>query len=317
MPQEFYGGESRIKNDNGGHVYVIYRDSAIYNFNGYHLIPSKDRGGSWEKESEFTDETATTNFADPTSYDFALESQYIYTVVTYQVGQDSRLRFRRNTNYGDKNSWDAGQWIFSATPEMSRKVKISAYGSTVFMAWQDWRQSNPDVYYTYSLDRGANWQTPVQLDNDTSNTYSSGEIQLASSSNQLYAVWTNYNPVSQKFSTHFNYMQLEGSPTPSPILGTPFQLNDGSGNARHPAIVADWQNVYIAWQDNRYGTFDILGRHSQDGGRNWSETYRWNTNEQGRSHAIKPQLQIATSWMHCVWTDYRYGLNVFYEQRRR
>jgi hypothetical protein len=53
---------------------------------------------------------------------------------------------------------------------------------------------------------------------------------------------------------------------------TPAKKFAGSKNlAGHPALLSVGENVYLVWRESEAKTHKILGKYSDDGGRNWSE----------------------------------------------
>jgi len=182
--------------------------------------------------------------------------------------------------------------------------------------WQEYQSSQlAQVYYAYSLDNGDTWSIPQPFDAAVPTQVMAAEIATsAAQNNTVYGAWTYYQPKDRKFRIYFGKIQLVGT---NVVATASIPLSDGSAEARNPTIACDNQHVYVAWQENTAGKFDIVGCHSLDGGKTWSNIYRWSTGTPGVAHAIQPQLQISKSWVHCVWKDYRYGLNVFYEQHQR
>lgn len=316
----FYGGNPKMQADNAGNVYVVYQLGNTWNINPLYMMMSNDRGVSWD--GGFIAEWDSNeppdyilDLSDFMNYDLAFSQDYIYVVAEMRVEADSQVIFYRNTKQIDKTKWTKQVLDTSINPSLSRNPRVLANGTQVFFVWAEYKTNVlAQVYYAYSPDSGTSFPyDPAPIEALPSNLMSA-EVAAASSPDVVYAAWTAYHPINKTSQVYFGRMQLEGG-TPTVMNSIP--LSNISSQASRPTITCDGASVYVAWQDTAYGKSDILGCHSYDGGVTWSEVYLWNTNTPGSSYAIQPALHITPQWVHCVWKDYRYGLNVFYEQRKR
>ena len=305
----YNGGTPLLRADNRGNVYVLYQLTNNWNVGYNFLMVSRDRGVSWAGDS-----LVPVSSYDFLHHDFTFEDSYVYVVFEIRENHDTWIGVWRNINYGDPAGWDPIQKVIDDGASVSRKPTIHAIKDKVFVVWQEYKNGNrPQVYYSYSIDRAGTWNSPARIDVGISNAYA-GEIKSCCTENMLHVAWSNYDLESKKFSVYYGSVDFS---TGNPVVSTPIRLNDSDADARRPCIVCSAEAVYVAWQDKKYGTYDILGRHSTDAGKAWSSVTRWNTNSTGHSHSIYPRLYISSKWTHCLWRDYRYGLNVFYEQHAR
>lgn len=68
----------------------------------------------------------------------------------------------------------------------------------------------------------------------------------------------------------------------------------------YPVVASKGDSVYVFWQDNRFGNFEILNKISFDGGFSWGPEIRL-TNNSGTSS--NPAVYINDSLIHLFWQD--------------
>ena len=89
----------------------------------------------------------------------------------------------------------------------------------------------------------------------------------------------------------------DGGATFSPTIN----ISNNAGQSARPAIAISGNNVYVVWDDNTPGNFDIFYRRSTDGGSMFTEPIKNLSSNTG----ISFQSKIATSGgnVHVVWQD--------------
>ena len=90
------------------------------------------------------------------------------------------------------------------------------------------------------------------------------------------------------------------------------RLTDAPGLAHRPSLVADGDDLYVAWWDRRDGDDEIYLKRSPDGGRTWSADRRV-THAAGGS--TKPSLALTRDFLHLIWLDTRDGSPRLYYRR--
>jgi hypothetical protein len=78
------------------------------------------------------------------------------------------------------------------------------------------------------------------------------------------------------------------------------RLTDTSGTSMFPAIVVNGSNIYVVWQDQTPGNYEIYFKRSIDGGGTWSANKRL-TNTAGFS--VGPAIAVYGSNIYVVWQD--------------
>jgi hypothetical protein len=82
-------------------------------------------------------------------------------------------------------------------------------------------------------------------------------------------------------------------------VSTPAKKFAGSKNlAGHPALLSVGENVYLVWRESEAKTHKILGKYSDDGGRNWSEPklLAETTGKADYPHLVSRDKQVYLAW---------------------
>jgi hypothetical protein len=85
------------------------------------------------------------------------------------------------------------------------------------------------------------------------------------------------------------------------------KFGDNSKQAGHPAILSSGENVWLVWREIKDGKSSILGMHSEDGGRSWSDA---KTLADTHQKADYPFLLQHKSKVYLVWNTQSSGLQV-------
>ncbi len=133
-------------------------------------------------------------------------------------------------------------------------------------------------------------------------TADSKNVRLASSGNRIYAVWEDYR--NGAADIYFNCSTDGGKTWPS---GSEVKIDsewNSTTSSVNPAIACSGQNVYIAWQDDRNGDWDIFAKFSTNGGASWQAEPRLDAAPAG-ADAINPQIACNGEAVCVVWLDLR------------
>ncbi len=195
---------------------------------------------------------------------------------------------------------------------ISAVPRIACSGSSVYVAWQDFRNGDEDIYLNRSLDGGASWlPTDVRLDiGDPPGANRSGMPQIAASGASVFVAYWDVRNHLYNTDVYFN-RSLDGGTT---WLPTDVRLDVGSapGAAASDAqvLAASGASVYVAWQDQRNGFSDIYFIRSLDGGTTWLPVdVRLDLGTlPGASTSDVPEIASSGSSVYVTW---RQGFGVF------
>jgi hypothetical protein len=142
-------------------------------------------------------------------------------------------------------------------------VAMAAYGTEIYLAWQDMRNGDFDIYFSKSTDGGATWgdgqdnsndirvdDTDRNLNNTDNDTAQKNPDIAVDSSGNIYVVWQDDRENRGDNDIYFAKSTDGGS-----TFGTNARVDhNGTGafDQEHPCIATDEADVvYVAWQDER------------------------------------------------------------------
>lgn len=149
-------------------------------------------------------------------------------------------------------------------------------GDTIYIAWDDERNSTEDIYFSRSIDGGQSFE-PNILVNDTAATTPSTQWQpslCVSKTGIIYTIWQDY-----RSGDHY-HLYCDKSTDGGVSFNQDVEVSDTSTSCSYPSVAVDDSDyVYVAWRDVR--TFsttghDIYFSFSADSGSTFSPDVRVN-----------------------------------------
>jgi hypothetical protein len=83
-------------------------------------------------------------------------------------------------------------------------------------------------------------------------------------------------------------------------FGEEINISKNNGTSELPQVTAEGNNVYVVWQDNTSGNYDVYFAHSQDNGKNFESVKNLSKNN-GTSEL--PQVTAEGNNVYVVWQD--------------
>ena len=213
------------------------------------------------------------------------------------------LFHRKSTDGGNtwsalkRLTWSAGDSLFPAI--------ATDYGNGVHIAWMDKKSGNEEIYYKRSADGGTTWSAIKRM---TWNFGTSSNPSIAvDSANGIHLTWED--------NTSGNAQIIHKKSTDSGASWTALKrITWNSAGAYEPSICTDSSNgVYVIWEDENPGNFEIFFKHSTDAGATWSALKRmtWNA---GDSYGSAVAADSGTG-VHIVWQDNSSGnMEIYYRE---
>lgn len=216
----------------------------------------------------------------------------------YATWDDTRdgnweIYFKRSTTWG--STWLTDVRLTSNTAN-SWYPSIAAYGSYVYIAWQDYRDGNWEIYFKRSENYGVSWYTEQRL---TVNNYSSLRPSVAAYGRNAYVVWSDNR--DGNYEIYFKRSTDNGL-----SWGSDTRLTYNASISELPMVAAYGANVYVAWEDSRNVNRDIYFKRSTNYGASWTADTRLTTSTADQRF---PSIAAWGYDVYITWTDYRYGAN--------
>src|SRR4030042_4707947 len=140
---------------------------------------------------------------------------------------------------------------------------------------------------------GDTWTKNKRL---TNNSSSSMGPAIAAHGSNIYVVWQDTPPGN--FEIYFKKSVDAGA-----TWTTDRRLTNNAGDSVSPAIAVDGSNIYVVWQDNTSGNFEIYFKKSVDGGATWTTKKLTNFG----FDSLSPAIAVDGSNIYVVW----YGRDIF------
>ncbi|RKX68878.1 hypothetical protein DRP53_09805 [candidate division WOR-3 bacterium] len=182
---------------------------------------------------------------------------------------------------------------------------IVSHNNYVHIVWSDFRSQGAEIYCKRSTDYGQSWEADRRLTFDSVAGPSSGMAAIAISGAYLHLVWRDTRDGNREI--YYKRSSDNGLTWSNDV-----RLTNDPGISGLPSITAEDSMVYLVWQDDREGNFEIFFKYSTNWGEDWSDDIRL-TNDPGVS--AYPTIAVQDSLLHLAWHDNRDGNAEIYYKR--
>jgi M6 family metalloprotease-like protein len=284
------GGTYRVGNVE---IYVVKQDIENWAFQVY--VSYK----SWSTDRRLTSNAAASN-TNWRGGAVASAGRYVYVVWDETRDGNWEIYFKRSADYG--NTWSADLRLTNNAAS-SWYPTVAAYGSYVYVTWQDFRDGNWEIYAKRSENYGGSWYAEERL---TIQSASSNYPSVAAFHRYVHVVWHDFR--DNQWEVYYRRSADNGL-----TWGSTTRLSK-LGNASDQAKVATYaSNVYVVWEDWRNGNWDIYTRKSTNNGTSWGSEIRLTTNTLNQ---MFPSVAAYGYDVHVAWTDFRNAGNMEIYYRR-
>ncbi|MGC1708428.1 MAG: sialidase family protein [Nitrosotalea sp.] len=213
-----------------------------------------------------------------------------------------------------------GGMTFSAPQDISNDASVldnpqlAVVGSNIYIIWTDNSNGNNQIFFSTSSNGGSTFSTPGPL---SGNTDSAGEPQIATTGSYVYLTWqdTSSNPGS-KPDIFFDRSINSGS-----TFGSSLNMSrNAASHSINSAIAISGSNVFVVWQDDAPGNYDILYEKSSDYGATFNLGNMTTpgaplnlSNNTGNS--ISPKIAVSGSDVYVAWDDFTPGYDAAFFAR--
>jgi hypothetical protein len=235
-------------------VYVVWSDATTGNGDIY-FKRSVDNGTSFGA----TENLSINSTALSSSPQISAVGSNVYLAWTEPMKGNNEVLFRYSNDSGV--SFRGKREIsntLSVNGDYALFPSLSAIGSNVYVVWQDKVSGNYEILLRESNDGGSKFSGIKNLSRN--NTGDSISPRIVSSGNNVYVVWTDYEPGK-------NEIFLRASNDNAATFGGIKNVSWSEGDSYDPKMaVAGNSSVYVLWEDSSFRdfTFDLIFRASNN-----------------------------------------------------
>jgi Neuraminidase (sialidase) len=279
----------------GDTVHVVYHAGAVY------YRRSTDAGRTWDVQTELV--SADSMSASLLNRPLAVSGQTVSLVWANRnaSGAITSIKLRRSTNGGA--DWLAPQVLVSnETLSPFRGPMVAAHGDYMYVSMTRFVSSQLQYFAVISSDRGVTWDSARQV-TPVPESHGSGDIRASGIG--VHVVFEREVAPSGREIAYLRSTDKGMTWSSEVVLST-----IDTYQAWEPNVAADDSgNVYVSWQDAKYGTIGgftgtVLLRKSTNNGSTWLSEVRVSN----FPSAERSSLAIDNTVVHVVWDDERGGV---------
>jgi hypothetical protein len=264
-------------------VHVVWEEYRDGNAEIYYKR-SPDAGVSWSADARLTN-----NSAKSLSPALAVFGGVVHVTWFDQRDGNNEIYYKRSEDGG--LSWGADTRL---TNDLSSSIysAIAVSEAFVYIAWEEHRDGNGEIYYKRSTDGGVTWGLDTRLTNNSANSFSPS---IAASGDEVNIAWFDQRDGNLEI---YDKHSANGGANWSADK----RVTIDASVSNYPSVAVSGSSVHLVWFDERDGNTEIYYNHSTDKGTTWETDIRL-TNDAARS--TDPCIALAGSTVHIVWTDAR------------
>ncbi|KAA3607172.1 MAG: exo-alpha-sialidase [Planctomycetota bacterium] len=201
------------------------------------------------------------------------------------------------------------------TAKYTSESSVQIVGDNVYVAWEDARFGNRELFLVYSNDRGLTWSPEIWIDKGSpagTDTVFYWEMKATDDSagglDHLYFLFSITPSGFLDQDLYFLASHDGGMSFATPALYLPQGAAPGTADVYHIDMVANDQEIYVLWQDDRFAptVYEILFQRSLDGGATWLPAdRRLNNVAPGSADTANIHLSHAGPYVLAAWGDER------------
>ena len=173
----------------------------------------------------------------------------------------------------------------------SSSPQFAVSGNNVYVVWQAQATGKYQILFAKSTDGGDTFSTPVNISN---NSGDSSFPKILVSENNIYVVWA-FTVTTTDFDILFS-KSTDGGAT----FTTPVNLSNTVRDTGLPQMTVSGNNIYITWENNGSGNFDVFVAKSTDRGNTFSTPV--NVSKNSKSSGA-PQIVASGNDVYVAWMD--------------
>ncbi len=253
----------------------------------------------------------------------AIDGQgYVYVVWLDERDGDQDIYFSRSASQGITDAFSASVKV---NDDETREPAVDEFGDpeyiepaafqthpmivfgpkgAIYVAWQDYRRSQADIYFSKSMDGGRTFDRNVKVTDEFGSAGQLYPSMAVSPDGAIYLAWHDHRKGNADI---FFAKSTDGGESFSRNL----KVSDDETDAHQfsPSLTVDQKgHIYIAWHDLRNNSQpDIYFGKSIDGGQSFSPNVQVSDDPSG-AFQFHPSIAVtASGTIGVVWEDKRNG----------
>ena len=270
-------------------MYVIHVKALLAMIIGLFVLAGAGPTFAHAEQPGFTNAASISSTGDSELPHVFVSGDGVFVVWTQTSLGKSDVLFAKSTDGGytfgtpvDISGSSKGQSLYQQFVEKDNHV---------YVTWQLSLSGVSDILMAKSVDGGKSFEKPVQL---SDGQQLSAFPQVALSGNHVYASWIEK---SGDNSTNIIFAKSDDSGN---SFGTPLHVTHNMGNSGIPKLYSDGNQVYLAWEDNSRGDYEIFLSKSSDSGASFHVPVDISTTT-GQSGT--PEVIVSGNNVYAVWMD--------------
>jgi len=280
----------------GSVVHVVWYDNRDGNEEIYYKR-STNSGTNWGSDTRLTNNSSGSN--NPS---VSLSGSVVHIVWYDNRDGNNEIYYKRSTDAGV--SWGTDTRLTNNSSS-SFDPSVAVSGSVVHVVWHDYRTFNNEIYYKRSSDAGVSWSADSALTNNTANSNNS---HIAVYGSMVHVAWTDVRDGNDE-------IYYKRSTDAGVSWGIDTRLTNNTSVSNNSSLSVSGMFVYVAWQDNRDGNWEIYYKSSNNEGTTWGADTRLTSNTSASYSPSILVIPVAPAIaVHVVWYDNRDGnFEIYYK----
>ncbi|CUR52058.1 exported protein of unknown function [Nitrosotalea devaniterrae] len=218
-----------------------------------------------------------------------VSSDGVFAMWTQSSLGRSDVFFSKSTDGG--NTFGSPINLSGATNGQSSYPQFVENNNHIYVIWQSSLSGTSTILMTKSLDGGTSFGKPTTI-SDASQL--SAFPQIALSGNHVYSSWIEKS-TDNSTNIIFTKSDDQGS-----TFDVPLHVTHNIGNSGIPKLSADGNQVYLTWEDNSRGDYEVFLSKSSDSGASFHVPVDISTTT-GQSGT--PEVIVSGNNLYAVWMD--------------
>lgn len=268
-------GEKRI-------VDVLFGDMEIY------FARSDDFGNTFEiKNISNTD-------GDSVNPRLRIDGNNVFVVWAQDTSSSSEIYFSKSENYGLN---------FTAPINISNSLKnsydsgIALQESNVYVIWKESYENQTDILFSKSTDYGSTFDSPINLSMDKGDSLITRDTQIRAVGDNVFVVFSA--EINKNREAYITISRDKGKTFEEPV-----NISNNPGKSQLPQLYSDNSNLFVLWEDDSSGNFDVLLRQSIDSGRSFGPIKNITTDASNSLISVLgPQITSSDNHVFVFWEN--------------